>query len=157
MGCGKTTIGKLLSKRLDWPFYDGDDLHPPENVEKMRKGIALNDVDRQPWLEILREEIRTWLQSGRSTLLACSALKQLYRDILGIDQKNVISVYLQGSYELLHKRIESRQHSYMNKRLLQSQIDIMEKPQGGLTIDISLTPEEITDIIIKSISNSYNS
>ena len=155
MGCGKTTIGKVLSKKLGWPFYDGDDFHPRENVKKMRAGSPLNDDDRLPWLNILRTEIKTWLRNGHGALLACSALKQQYRDILGIDQENVISVYLKGSYALLQKRIGSRKHPYMNKQLLQSQIDTMEEPEGGLTVDIFPAAEEIADTIIKSILRRY--
>jgi carbohydrate kinase (thermoresistant glucokinase family) len=152
MGCGKTTVGKVLSRKLGWPFYDGDDFHPPENVEKMRRGVPLNDEDRKPWLTILRKEIDTWLQSGQSALLACSALKRQYRDMLGIDQKKVISVYLKGSYALLQKRIGSRRHPYMNTALLQSQIDAMQEPQDGLTVDISPTPDKIADTIIHAIA-----
>ena len=152
MGCGKTTIGKLLSQKLGWPFYDGDDFHPPQNVDKMRQGIPLDDKDRMPWLKTLRSEIKTWLDSGQCALLACSALKQQYRDILDIDQKQVISVYLKGSYELLQERIGARQHPYMNKQLLQSQIEAMQAPDGGLTIDISPAAEEIAETIISSIS-----
>jgi carbohydrate kinase (thermoresistant glucokinase family) len=151
MGCGKTTIGKLLSRKLGWPFYDGDDFHPPQNVEKMRQGIPLDDNDRMPWLKALRSEIKTWLNTGQRALLACSALKQQYRDILGIDQKQVISVYLKGSFDLLQERIGTRQHPYMNKQLLQSQIEALQAPEGGLTVDISHSPEKIARTIVHSI------
>ena len=152
MGCGKTTIGKMLAEKLGWPFYDGDDFHPQRNIEKMRAGIALTDEDRKIWLEILYGNIQRWLKEKVNTILACSALKQAYRDILGVDQNTVRTVYLKGSYELLRKRVEDRQHPYMDKNLLRSQLDTLEEPEDGLTVDISETPE----IIVRTIMNSLN-
>lgn len=151
MGCGKTAIGKMLAKKLGWPFYDADDFHPKENVEKMRAGIALTDEDRKLWLEKLRANIHRWLKHRQSTILACSALKQAYRDILGVNQSTLRTVYLKGSYSLLRKRIEERQHPYMDKNLLRSQLDTLEEPKDGLTVDISATPEIIVGTIIKSL------
>jgi carbohydrate kinase (thermoresistant glucokinase family) len=151
MGCGKTAIGKMLAKKLGWPFHDADDFHPKENVEKMRAGIALTDEDRNLWLEKLRANIQGWLKHRQSTILACSALKQAYRDILGVNRSTVRTVYLKGSYELLRKRIEERQHPYMDKNLLRSQLDTLEEPKDGLTVDISATPEIIVGTIIKSL------
>ena len=117
MGCGKTTVGILLAERVGWSFADGDDFHPPENVDKMRQGIPLQDSDRQSWLASLRHHIDQQLQTGRNLVVACSALKQSYRDMLGIDQTRVISVYLKGSAELLKERIAHRTHEYMNESL----------------------------------------
>ena len=151
MGSGKTTIGKMLAEKLGWPFYDGDSFHPKENVEKMRAGIALTDEDRRLWLEKLRDNIERWLKERQDTILACSALKQAYRDILGIDQETVRTVYLKGSYQLLRKRIEERQHPYMDKNLLRSQLDTLEEPEGGLGVDISATPEMIVSTIIQNL------
>jgi carbohydrate kinase (thermoresistant glucokinase family) len=151
MGCGKTAIGKMLAKKLGWPFYDADDFHPKENVEKMRAGIALTDEDRKLWLEKLRANIQRWLKHRQSTILACSALKQAYRDILGVNQSTMRAVYLKGSYSLLRKRLEERQHPYMDKNLLRSQLDTLEEPKDGLTVDISATPEIIVGTIIKSL------
>jgi carbohydrate kinase (thermoresistant glucokinase family) len=151
MGCGKTAIGKMLAKKLGWSFYDADDFHPKENVEKMRAGIALTDEDRKLWLEKLRAHIQRWLKHRQSTILACSALKQAYRDILGVNQSKVRTVYLKGSYELLRKRLEERQHPYMDKNLLRSQLDTLEEPKDGLTVDISATLEIIVGTIIKSL------
>ncbi len=152
MGCGKTTIGKMLAEKLGWSFYDGDDFHPEKNVEKMRAGIALTDEDRKLWLEILHGNIQRWLKEKENTILACSALKQAYRDRLGVDQNTVKTVYLKGSYDLLRKRIEERQHPYMDKNLLRSQLDTLEEPKDGLTADISATPE----IIVRTIMNSLH-
>jgi carbohydrate kinase (thermoresistant glucokinase family) len=154
MGCGKTTIGKMLGKKLGWPFNDGDDFHPKENVEKMRAGIALTDEDRKLWLEKLQANIRRWLKHGQNTILACSALKRAYRDILGVNQSTVRTVYLKGSYELLRKRIEGRLHPYMDKNLLKSQLDTLEEPKDGLSVDISKTPERIVSTIIKTLKLS---
>jgi len=154
MGCGKTTIGKMLGKKLGWPFYDADDFHPKENVEKMRAGIALTDEDRKVWLKKLHGNIQRWLKHRQSTILACSALKQVYRDLLGVNQKAVRTVYLKGSYPLLRKRIEGRQHPYMDKNLLKSQLDTLEEPKDGLCVDISTTPELIVSTIIKNLKLS---
>lgn len=148
MGCGKSTIGIMLARRLGWDFEDGDDYHPPENVEKMRAGIALDDSDRQGWLNTLRTRIDGRLERDEYLILACSALKQSYRQILGIDQRTVISVYLKGTVELLEERLRSRHHQYMNNALLTSQVQTMEEPQGGIIIDIDQSPESICSEII---------
>ncbi len=151
MGCGKTTIGERLSETLGWPFYDGDDFHPAENRGKMRAGAPLTDEDRRPWLETLRDEIRIWLRRGKNALLACSALKRSYRDVLGVDQKEIITIYLKGSFDLLQSRIQARRHPYMAKTLLQSQLDALEEPEEGLIVDISPPPDVIVDAIIGEI------
>lgn len=156
MGCGKTTIGIMLAHQLGWDFEDGDDYHPPENVEKMRAGIALDDNDRQGWLNTLRDRIDHRLKRDGHLVLACSALKQSYRQILGIDQRRVISVYLKGSVELLEARLKSRQHQYMNNGLLTSQVRTMEEPQGGITVDIDQSPESICREIIEKFRPDGN-
>ena len=152
MGCGKTTIGKMLAAKLGWPFYDGDDFHPGKNVEKMRAGIALTDEDRKVWLKKLHANIQHWLRDKQNSILACSALKQAYRDTLGVNQDTVRTIYLKGSYELLRKRVEERQHPYMDKNLLRSQWDTLEEPKEGLTVDISATPEIIVSIILDHLN-----
>ncbi len=152
MGCGKTTIGKMLAEKLGWSFYDGDDFHPQKNVEKMRAGIALTDGDRRAWLEKLGANVQRWLKEKKPAILACSALKQAYREFLGVNQKTVKTVYLKGSYELLRARIEGRQHPYMNKDLLRSQLDTLEEPKDGLTVDISAVPEVIIQFIIDRLN-----
>jgi len=151
MGCGKTTIGQMLARRLGWPFYDADDFHSEQSVEKMRAGIALTDEDRRLWLRNLRTQIRGWLKDRQNRILACSALRQTYRDILGVDQKGVKTVYLKGSYSLLRERIEGRQHPYMNRDLLRSQLDTLEEPKDGLIADISKPPETIVSSILKDL------
>ncbi len=152
MGCGKTTVGKMLAEKLGWSFYDGDDFHPQKNVEKMRAGIALTDEDRKLWLEKLHTNIQRWLRDKQDSILACSALKQAYREFLGVDQDTVKTVYLKGSYELLRRRIEERRHPYMDKNLLRSQLDALEEPKDGLTVDISAFPE----IVVRTIINYLN-
>lgn len=154
MGCGKTTIGKLLAEKLGWPFYDGDDFHSRKNVEKMRAGIALTDEDRRSWLETLHAHIQGILKQRKNAILACSALKQSYRNILGVNQTTVSTVYLKGTYELLSKRIEERKHPYMNKELLKSQLDTLEEPQDGFVVDISPAPEAIVETIIKNLKST---
>lgn len=152
MGCGKTTIGRLLSEKLGWRFADGDDYHPAENIRKMRQGVPLSDADRIPWLHLLREHLMQTNARGENLIMACSALKRQYRKILGIDQRSVLSVYLKGSHELLQQRIEKRTHQYMNKGLLASQLATLEEPQSGLSVDIDATPEEIVNRIISGLS-----
>ena len=151
MGCGKTTIGQILARQLDWPFYDGDDFHPEANKKKMSAGIALEDSDREPWLKILNELIQEHLAGGRNMILACSALKRKYRELLGVDQKQVYSVFLKGSQALLQQRIEDRSHEYMSKDLLESQLRTLEEPVTGLTIDVSGTPEQTSALIVAAL------
>ncbi len=148
MGCGKTTIGRLVAAKLAWPFDDADDFHPKENVEKMRAGIPLCDQDRQGWLTTLRARIDKRKAAGENLVLACSALKRKYRDLLGVDDKEVVSVYLKGDIDLLRQRIEERNHQYMNKDLLTSQLAAMEEPENGLTLAIGPSPETLTAEIV---------
>ncbi len=147
MGCGKTTVGKILAARLGWPFDDADDFHPKENVDKMQAGIALDDHDRQGWLTTLNERINRRKTAGENLILACSALKKQYRDLLGIDQQQVFSVYLKGDFDLLRVRIAGRNHQYMNKDLLTSQLAAMEEPENGLTLHIGPGPEKLAEEI----------
>lgn len=151
MGCGKTTIGKLLSRRLGWPFEDGDDFHPPENIAKMKAGVPLGDADRFPWLDILYSMFTAINEQGGNLVLACSALKKEYRRRLGIDQKDILSVYLQGTAAVLQSRIEKRSHHYMNKGLLESQLAALEEPENGVIVSIDASPEVIVEEIRNTI------
>lgn len=151
MGCGKTTIGEILAEKLAWKFYDADDYHPIANKKKMSEGIPLDDPDRVPWLETLHQIIADHLSNGNNMILACSALKQSYREILGIDQKQVHSVFLKGSFELLKGRLTSRTHEYMSQELLASQLSTLEEPTTGLIVDISGTPEQAGQAIIDAL------
>lgn len=151
MGCGKTTIGTLLAEKIGWNFADADDFHPQANKIKMGRGIPLDDADREPWLRILRTLIEEHLEREEGLVLACSALKGKYRDMLGVDNKNVHSVFLKGSFTLLEERLRARSHEYMSNTLLQSQLDTLEEPQNGYVVDISDTPEGICQKIIKKL------
>ena len=145
-GSGKTTIGRRLAAELGWKYFDADDFHPCANVEKMRTGIPLDDVDRIPWLETLRDLIRNCLEQGENSVLACSALKQSYREYLLIDER-VKLIYLKGEYELIEKRLSERQGHFMNPKLLKSQFAALEEPEPDVQVDISLSPGEITQAI----------
>jgi gluconokinase len=148
-GAGKTTVGRLLARELGWNFIEADDFHPTANIEKMRKGGPLNDEDRRPWLERLREEIKQSLASGENAVLACSALKRAYRDRLRVGSE-VKLVFLCGDHQLIEKQLRSRRGHFMNPDLLQSQFDDLEKPRAAenvLTIHLAGTPEEIVSKI----------
>ncbi len=142
-GCGKTTIGEALAEQLQWPLYDGDDFHPPANVEKMRQGTPLTDEDRLPWLQILADEMGKCLAQGQSALLACSALKQHYRDILVAGRDQIRIVHLKGDKELIQQRLARRQHRYMPASLLDSQFAALEAPRDAIEVDISPDPQTI--------------
>src|SRR5262245_61187266 len=151
-GSGKTTIGRLLSKELAWPFFDGDDYHPEANIRKMRAGIPLGDDDREIWLSSLQRLIQQKSDSGQNTILACSALKQKYRDRLqqGYEDK-IVFVYLKGSYELIQQRMLARRSHFMNPSLLSSQFEALEEPKGVLTIDAAQAPSLIVEMIKREI------
>jgi gluconokinase len=142
-GCGKTTVAKLLAKKLDWQFLDADDFHSTENIEKMRQGRPLNDKDRKPWLDEIAQQLMTINQSGASATLACSALKLAYRDLLGINEKTVRSVLLHGDQQAIQQRLENRQHEFMNKDLLNSQFQTLEADTTGIKVSIQQSPSEI--------------
>ena len=142
-GCGKTTVAKLLAKKLDWQFLDADDFHSTENIEKMRQGRPLNDKDRKPWLDEIAQQLMTINQSGASATLACSALKLAYRDLLGINEKTVRSVLLHGDQQAIQQRLENRQHQFMNKDLLNSQFQTLEADTTGIKVSIQQSPSEI--------------
>jgi gluconokinase len=151
-GCGKSTIGRLLAERLDCPFYDGDDFHPAANIAKMSQGIPLNDEDRAGWLAALADLIRSSLQKGESGVLACSALKQHYRDILRVDDKQVKFVYLKGSYELIKARMLARPGHYMKPGMLDSQFAALEEPVDAVTVSIENSPQEIVSLVLTGLS-----
>tara|TARA_B100001971_G_C18028750_1_gene451424 strand:- start:57 stop:545 length:489 start_codon:yes stop_codon:yes gene_type:complete len=149
-GCGKTTIGKLLSQEIGLSFYDADDFHPQRNIEKMANNIPLTDDDRKSWLMDLSERIRQWYSNG-GAILACSALKESYRKLLTSKINEVKFVYLSGSKELIKKRIENRRNHFMQLYLLESQFDTLEVPTYGLHITIDHSPKEIINYITSEL------
>lgn len=143
-GSGKSTIGQLLSQKLGWPFYDGDDFHPPENVAKMRQGIPLTDEDRRSWLSTLRSLI----EQHQNAIIACSSLKESYREFLQGDRSDLVWIYLKGSYEEILERMQHRTNHFMKPQMLRSQFATLEEPKNALVIDISVSPDQIIDQIV---------
>jgi gluconokinase len=142
-GSGKSLIGQMLAQAVRWPFYDADDFHPAANIAKMKQGQPLTDQDRAPWLAALRSLIDELLADGRSAVLACSALKQQYRDTLAGDRLNIHFVYLKTDYETIDQRLRRRQDHFMSADLLASQLATLEEPADALTIDAAQPPAEI--------------
>jgi gluconokinase len=145
-GSGKTTIGTSLANRLGWHFVDADEFHSAANKDKMHRGIPLTDADRLPWLEAIHQQIERWLAEKRNVVLACSALKQSYRDLLS-RRPEVRFVYLKGSYELIRERLLKRTGHFADEHILAGQFADLEEPTGATTVDISGSPEEIVNEI----------
>ena len=139
-GSGKTTLGEALAARLGCEFIDADDHHPAQNVAKMAAGVPLEDADRWPWLEALNRLLRGKCARGESAVLACSALKQAYRDRLGAGIDDWRLVYLKGSIEQIRARLVERRHRYMPASLLESQFAALEPPADAITVDVADTP-----------------
>lgn len=147
-GSGESTVGQILARRLGWLFYDGDNFHSMPNRDKMRRGEPLTDRDRLPWLNALRELIERCLRNHLDAVLACSALKRSYRDLIVPDTRAVHLVYLKGSSELIAQRIAARHGHFFNPELLRSQFEALEEPSAATVVDISGPPEPIADTII---------
>ena len=152
-GCGKTTIGEMLAKKLNCDFADADSFHSQANKDKMHKGIPLDDEDRWLWLKAIRASIEEKLADGQTHVYACSALKRVYRDILRDGDKEVTFVYLKGTPELLRERIKTRTGHFFDPALLQSQLDTLEPPgpDEAIEADIALSPEAIVDKVLKEV------
>ncbi len=152
-GCGKTTIGQLLSMELKIPFYDGDDFHSKENVAKMASGTALTDEDRIEWLNTLNILAKKHDEEG--AIIVCSALKSAYRDILskGIESE-VRFVYLSGDFNLVMNRMEQRKGHFMPPDLLKSQFETLEPPENAVTVSIDHAPNIIVHKILEKLSEN---
>ncbi|MCW5621699.1 MAG: gluconokinase [Burkholderiales bacterium] len=153
-GSGKTTVGEALAARLGWSYFDADDFHPPANVEKMRAGIPLGDADRWPWLDRLNALLHEQARAGRDAVLACSALRQVYRERIERGGVDVRWVHLEGSATLIEQRMQARQGHYMPASLLRSQFAILEKPPAALNMDIDRPPQAIVSDIIAGLGLS---
>ena len=149
-GAGKTTIGTMLAKQLNWEFGDADTFHPPANIEKMSHGIPLNDADRAPWLEAMRKAILEWIAADKNVVLACSALKRAYRDELR-PSPEVKTIYLKGNYALFAERIRQRHGHFAGEGILAGQFADLEEPDDAITVDAAKSPEEIVAGIRKQL------
>jgi gluconokinase len=148
-GAGKTTVGELLARELGWHFYEADDFHPPANIEKMRRGVPLTDEDRWPWLENLHELIKRCVSANENAVLACSALKRVYRKHLRVSAE-VKLVFLRGDYELISEQLRHRRGHFMDPTLLRSQFAELEEPQPDEevpTIELGRAPHELVEEI----------
>lgn len=152
-GAGKTTIGRRLAEELGWRFSDGDDFHPPANVDKMRRGQALTDADRRPWLERLHAAMVDQIRANQPAVFACSVLKASYRTIVEDGcRPHLRLVYLKGAVELFRERLAHRKDHFMRPELLDSQVAILEEPADALVVDAALRPDEIVQQIRCGIS-----
>lgn len=146
-GSGKTTVGQALAADLGWPFLEGDEFQPPENVAKMARGTPLTDADRLPWLISLQRQIRRLLDEGKSAVVAASALKREYRDVLRVHPDQVRFVYLKGDYDLIERRMQNRGDHFMKPEMLRSQFATLEEPRDAITLSVRRKPEAIIDSI----------
>jgi gluconokinase len=153
-GSGKTTIAGELGKRTGWILLEGDGFHPPENIAKMQAGVPLTDEDRWPWLRAIAAAVDASRVRGESAIVACSALKRAYRDILIGGRPDVVLVYLQGSYELIRQRMAARHGHFMPPALLDSQFVALEEPtpdEHAIIVQVGQTPNAIVDEIMHQL------
>jgi gluconokinase len=152
-GVGKTTLGKLLAASTGWKFEDADDYHSEGNRQKMAAGISLTDTDREPWLRALHQRMLYYHLKGENLILACSALKRRYREVLadGFAPGEIRFVYLYGPVALIEERMKARHHPYMKPDLLESQLATLEVPSDAWSINVDGTPEEAVSQILAGL------
>jgi gluconokinase len=153
-GSGKSRVSQALAQRLEWQFRDADDFHTQAAKEKMKQAIPLNDQDRQPWLEAMRSAMDQWIMAGKNTVLACSALKSSYRQVLHLQDSQAQFIYLKGSFELIYERLKHRQHHFMKESLLRSQFETLEEPTPSEAIHIDAS--QSAEVIVQSVINQLN-
>src|SRR5258706_10589218 len=153
-GVGKTTIGQILTRKLGWPLFDAVHFHSAASIEKMSRGIPLEDADRWPWLDRMNAMLREHEGRDENVLLACSALKQIYRDRLARGTSELHWIYLKGRFELIRERLEARKGHYMKAGLLESQFATLEEPRAALNFEIDDTPDAIADSILRRLQES---
>jgi gluconokinase len=156
-GCGKSTVSALLAGRLGWALVEGDDLHPPANIDKMARGIPLDDADREPWLAAIEQRIDCWRGAGTRGVLTCSALKRAYRDRLAAHRPALRFIYLKGSKELIASRLARRLGHFMPPALLDSQFAALEEPEADepvLTIPIGPAPKQLVETVVGALQQT---
>ncbi len=151
-GSGKSTVGKVLADRLGCAFHDGDDLHPAANVAKMASGLPLTDEDRWPWLERIGKIMRECEKTGQHAVIACSALRAIYREFLSRYSPDVRLVYLQGARDTILARLQHRIGHFMPADLLDSQLRTLEEPSDAVTVDVAKSPDEIVTEIVGALA-----
>jgi gluconokinase len=151
-GSGKTAVGMQVAQKLDWIFLDADNFHPPANIEKMKHGIPLNDEDRAPWLQRLRDELQHQTAEGHSVILACSALKESYRRVLRDEVSPPTFIYLDVDPETIQNRLQHRTAHFFPKELMESQFAALEKPKDAIIIDARKPLADVVDHVIEALT-----
>lgn len=150
-GAGKTAVGERLAERLRWAFVDADDLHPASNVRKMTAGVPLSDEDRLPWLRTVRQAMDEHAAAGRPAVVACSALKSEYRELLSSALADARLVYLRATPEVLERRLAERQGHFFDPTLLASQLETLEEPEEALVVDADRELEAVVDAVVAGL------